>query len=169
MHIAGDGALKAFFHNAKERFESGRVLQTTDSLFILLDPFDNELAFRITGDSMTGLLRRRDGKGPGLPVRAIRGLAYRFPSSGIKPEGDLTGTYDIVFSELTHLREGHTTFDFSFPDVYGRLVSLHDQRYKNKVVIVTIGGTWCPNCMDEASFLTANRHGLRAAGLDPFP
>lgn len=55
--------------------------------------------------------------------------------------------------KLTYLKEGYQSFDFSLPDAYGNKISLKDDRFKNKVVILTIGGTWCPNCMDEASFV----------------
>ena len=36
----------------------------------------------------------------------------------------------------------------------GKLVSLNDNRYKGKVIIVQIMGSWCPNCMDETGLLT---------------
>jgi thiol-disulfide isomerase/thioredoxin len=55
--------------------------------------------------------------------------------------------------KLTYLKPGYTSFDFSLPDLNGNKISLKDDKYKNKVVIVTITGTWCPNCIDEASFL----------------
>ena len=55
--------------------------------------------------------------------------------------------------EITTLREGYETLDFSFPDMKGNLVSLVDEKYQNKVVVVQIFGTWCPNCMDETKFL----------------
>lgn len=55
--------------------------------------------------------------------------------------------------KLTYLKKGYTTFDFSLPDAEGHKVSLKDNKFKNKVVILTIGGTWCPNCMDEAAFV----------------
>jgi len=55
--------------------------------------------------------------------------------------------------KLTYLKEGYKTFDFSLPDVDGKKISLKDDKFKNKVVIVTIGGTWCPNCIDEAGFV----------------
>ncbi|RYG00604.1 MAG: TlpA family protein disulfide reductase [Chitinophagaceae bacterium] len=55
--------------------------------------------------------------------------------------------------KLTYLKEGYSTLDFTFPDIDGKPVSLKDEKFKNKVVIVTIGGTWCPNCMDETMFL----------------
>lgn len=54
---------------------------------------------------------------------------------------------------ITHLKEGYRTFDLSLPDVDGQRISLKDDRFKGKPVIVTITGTWCPNCMDEAAFL----------------
>ena len=44
-------------------------------------------------------------------------------------------------------------FRFSFPDLDGKIVSNTDPRFQGKVVIVTIGGSWCPNCHDEAPFL----------------
>ena len=55
--------------------------------------------------------------------------------------------------KLTYLKEGYQSFDFSLPDADGNKVSLKDDKFKNKVVILTIGGSWCPNCMDEASFV----------------
>jgi thiol-disulfide isomerase/thioredoxin len=33
-------------------------------------------------------------------------------------------------------------------------VGITDERYKNKVVLVQIMGSWCPNCMDETAFLS---------------
>lgn len=44
-------------------------------------------------------------------------------------------------------------FDFSFPNLAGEAVSLSDPRFAGKVVIVTLGGSWCINCHDEAEFL----------------
>lgn len=71
---------------------------------------------------------------------------------------------------LTYLKEGYTTLDFSFPDLNGSKVSLTDERFKNKVVILQIFGTWCPNCMDETKFLApwydANKdRGVEILGL----
>lgn len=58
---------------------------------------------------------------------------------------------------LTFLKEGYSKFDFNMPDVDGKLVSLADDRFKGKVVIVQIMGSWCPNCVDE-TFLLAELH-----------
>lgn len=45
-------------------------------------------------------------------------------------------------------------FNFTFKDLDGHDVSLSDPRFRNKVVLVQIMGSWCPNCMDETRFLS---------------
>jgi len=54
---------------------------------------------------------------------------------------------------LTYLKPGYEKIEFSFPDLNGNKVTLNDERFRNKVVILQIFGTWCPNCMDETRFL----------------
>ncbi|MDX1665960.1 MAG: TlpA disulfide reductase family protein, partial [Saprospiraceae bacterium] len=54
---------------------------------------------------------------------------------------------------LTYLKEGYDRFGFSFPDTEGQTVSLDDPPYQDKVVIVQITASWCPNCRDETRFL----------------
>ena len=44
--------------------------------------------------------------------------------------------------------------EFAFPNIENKKVSLSDEKYKNKVVILQIMGSWCPNCMDETMFLS---------------
>ena len=53
---------------------------------------------------------------------------------------------------LTYLKEGYETLEFTFPDTSDQIVSLTDDRFKNKVVIVQLMGSWCPNCLDETKF-----------------
>ncbi|WP_299161677.1 redoxin family protein [uncultured Tenacibaculum sp.] len=53
---------------------------------------------------------------------------------------------------LTILNDGYKNFNFSFPDENGNLISYVDEQFKNKVVIVQIMGTWCPNCLDESKY-----------------
>ncbi len=54
---------------------------------------------------------------------------------------------------LTALKPGFKSIDFTFPDIAGRQVSLSDEKFKNKVVLVQFFGTWCPNCVDETAYL----------------
>lgn len=71
---------------------------------------------------------------------------------------------------LTYLKPGFEKIEFSFPDLNGNKVSLTDEKFKDKVVILQIFGTWCPNCMDETKFLSpwyrANKdRGVEILGL----
>ncbi|MFD0766632.1 TlpA disulfide reductase family protein [Mucilaginibacter lutimaris] len=54
---------------------------------------------------------------------------------------------------LSALKPGYKKLDFTFKDLNGKPVSLTDARFKNKVVIVQIMGSWCPNCMDETAYM----------------
>jgi len=242
----GSGKQHIVFLNAEERFDGGPVLRKADSLFVKLDQFDNELAFKVYKDSLSGVFRKQDGSGTPLPVVAEPGKAYRFQPVNKAVAGDISGKYDVVFkgpdgndekavgvfkqdgnkitgtflritgdsrylegivdgnnfylssfigsspsffsgsfskegtlagnvisvsrtqpfsatpnedaalpdaNNLTFLKDGYKTLDFSLPDVNGKKISLSDEKFKNKVVILTITGTWCPNCVDEASFI----------------
>lgn len=73
-------------------------------------------------------------------------------------------------STLTFLKEGYDKIEFSFPDLNGNPVTLNDAKYQDKVVILQIFGTWCPNCMDETKFykewLARNKNsGVEIIGL----
>ncbi|QNJ99183.1 TlpA family protein disulfide reductase [Constantimarinum furrinae] len=64
-------------------------------------------------------------------------------------------TYELPAADsLTFLKEGYDRIEFAFPDTNGNTVSLTDKRFMNKVVIVQIMGTWCPNCLDETKYYT---------------
>lgn len=71
---------------------------------------------------------------------------------------------------LTALKDGLKKIDFTFPALDGRKVSLSDEKYKNKVVLVQFFGSWCPNCMDETAYLVPfynkyNKKGVEIIGL----
>jgi len=80
-------------------------------------------------------------------------------------------TYELPSADaLTFLKEGYEKLEFSFPDENGNLISLNDERFKNKVTIVQIMGTWCSNCLDEskyyAKFYEANKErGIEVVAL----
>ena len=57
-------------------------------------------------------------------------------------------------ASAVYLKKGEERLNFSFPDLDGKIVSINDERFRNKIVIVQIMGSWCPNCMDETKFLS---------------
>lgn len=55
---------------------------------------------------------------------------------------------------LTYLKKGESRLDFKFPSVFeGGAISPTDPKYRGKVIVLQILGSWCPNCMDETNFL----------------
>ncbi len=66
-----------------------------------------------------------------------------------------------------------TTADvhFSLYNSQGRAVSLQDDQFRNKVVIIQLMGSWCPICYDETNMLktlysTYHSQGLEIVALD---
>ncbi len=55
---------------------------------------------------------------------------------------------------------------FTFRDIDGKTVSLGDERFKGKVVLVQIMGSWCPNCMDETRFLSGFYNEYKNKGVE---
>ncbi|MCH7785356.1 MAG: TlpA family protein disulfide reductase [Bacteroidetes bacterium] len=109
-----------------------------DSLKI--STFDGAHAFlfeaKVSDSTMTGVFY--SGNHWQEPFFARRNQNYELPEA----------------DSLTYLKEGFDGFEFSFPNIEGEIISLHDEYYKNKVVIVQIMGTWCPNCLDETKYYT---------------
>ncbi len=73
-------------------------------------------------------------------------------------------------SRYTSVKDPSEPLRFQFPDLEGRTVSNADPRFRGKVVIVNIMGSWCPNCQDEGPFLAElyrkyHDQGLEIVGL----
>jgi len=69
-------------------------------------------------------------------------------------------------SRFTSVKDPTEPFRFSFPDLDGKLISNTDPKFAGKVVMVAIGGSWCPNCHDETPFLVELYKKYKARGLE---
>ncbi|HTN08157.1 TlpA disulfide reductase family protein [Agriterribacter sp.] len=56
--------------------------------------------------------------------------------------------------------------NFTFNDVDGKPVSVNEHRFKDKVVIVQLLGSWCPNCMDETVFMNQIYQRYKSKGVE---
>lgn len=65
-----------------------------------------------------------------------------------------------------YLKPGEDRLSFRFPDLDSNLVSITDDRFRNKVVIIQIMGSWCPNCMDETAFLSEYYKNNKQRGIE---
>ncbi|AEH02754.1 peroxiredoxin [Lacinutrix sp. 5H-3-7-4] len=105
-----------------------------------LSTFDGAHAFLFTGKVTDSTINGTffSGNHWKEPFTAKRNENYNLPNA----------------NNLTYLNEGYDSLAFTFPDANGNMVSLNDERFKNKVVLVQIMGTWCPNCLDESKYYT---------------
>jgi thiol-disulfide isomerase/thioredoxin len=69
-------------------------------------------------------------------------------------------------TQRTQLKEGESKLNFSFKDVNDKTVSINDEYFKNKVVIIQLMGSWCPNCMDESRFLKQVYTSYKSKGVE---
>lgn len=69
-------------------------------------------------------------------------------------------------TQVTRVKDPNTPLALQFPDLAGTPVSLSDARFRGKVVILSITGSWCPNCHDEAPFLSELYKKYRDQGLE---
>lgn len=100
--------------------------------------FDGAHAFvfaaKVTDSSVNGNFY--SGNHSKEPFEGVRNESFELPNA----------------DSLTFLKKGYDKFAFSFPTPTGNIVSLEDERFQNRVVLVQIMGTWCPNCLDETKF-----------------
>lgn len=67
---------------------------------------------------------------------------------------------------LTVLKNKDEKLNFSFPNLNKEKVSLTDDKFKNKVVILQMLGSWCPNCMDESAYLAKFYQKYKSKGVE---
>jgi len=139
---------------------------------------------RIDGDTGTLVGHWRNGK---LVLSHFAGERPNLFEATLDPDGTLavtlngTAHYLVVRSgearakgipeppdpsRYTSVKDPTTPFHYAFPDVTGKVVSDTDALFRGKVVILSIGGSWCPNCHDEAPFLSELYKEYRARGLE---
>jgi thiol-disulfide isomerase/thioredoxin len=131
------------------RFLDGNVSGNT----FQMSAFDGSHAFLFTGKM------EQDGS---ITGRFRSGPKYTESFSAERNDNfELPDAYS-----LNYLKEGYEKLEFTFPDVNGNKVSITDPQFQNKVVLVQLFGTWCPNCMDETKFLGPWYEKNRDAGVE---
>lgn len=102
---------------------------------------------RLDGDTLRGLFHA--GLRTQTPFEAVRATA----APHLTPPTQVT-------------RADTAPFRFAFRDLDGRLVTSADERFRGKVVIVDVIGTWCPTCHDAAPAMVRLYQRYRARGLE---
>ena len=118
--------------------------------------------FLSTFDGSHAFLFKAEQTGSGLVGTFLSGTHWKEIFTAVKND-------EVVLrnpNELTFIKEGYEGLAFELPDAEGKLVSLKDERFNNKPVIVQIMGSWCPNCLDETKYLTSLYNKYNYQGLE---
>lgn len=68
--------------------------------------------------------------------------------------------------EITYVKNKDSVLTFNYQDTKGHWVSSADDAFKNKVILVQLMGSWCPNCMDESRYLKQVYEKYNSLGLE---
>ncbi len=63
---------------------------------------------------------------------------------------------DVTISDpfaLTEVTADSDVLNFAFENGDSKMISINDDQYKDKIKLVMIMGTWCPNCRDEMVYI----------------
>jgi thiol-disulfide isomerase/thioredoxin len=138
---------KGVFHQSGKRV-TGTFETTTGDYRYLEGTYKNDSLFLSTFDGAHLFLFKAVIKDHVMSGTFYSGNHWEEPFIGKANE-----SYELPSPlELTYLKEGYDNLKFSFQDSNGNMVSLKDDRFKDKAVIVQIMGSWCPNCLDETRF-----------------
>jgi len=139
----------------------GSILTTTGDYRFLEGVISNDSILLSTMDGTHGYLFK--GKIEGSSISGIfkAGTTWRQPW-----RVDLGVKHELADPEmLTHVRPD-SVFNFRFMNTDKDYVSLTDERFQEKVVLLTVMGTWCSNCLDEIRFLNEVRSQYAAEELE---
>lgn len=186
-HGADDPPQLAGAWEMRRKAEEATASRDTRTWHVFLRQSGAEVSgsiLRIDGDTGTLAGYWRDGK---LMLSHFAGERPNLFEATLNPDATLavtlnrTAHYLVVRSgdarakgipeppdptRYTSVKDPTVPLRFAFPDLRGQLVSDADARFRGKVVMLAIGGSWCPNCHDEAPFLTELYKDYRARGLE---
>jgi len=165
MTLTSDGksnAAIAIFEQQHDRITGTVMTPTGDHRFLEGQVHGDEAQLSTFAGGLAYLYKLKVNQQGELTGEMWQGLASHSSVKGRRNEdATLEGQ-----GPSTELKDETTRFDFTFRDPQGNEVSLHDPKFQNKVVVVTLGGSWCPNCHDEAAFLVPFYEEYRPQGVE---
>ena len=84
---------------------------------------------------------------------SIKGIMYSGNHSKTIIEGVLDNVFELSNEySLTSLQSKNQKFEFSFENTVGKLISIDDDIFDGKSMVIQLMGSWCSNCLDESKF-----------------
>ncbi len=151
----------AMFDQSFEDVTGTVLMPTDDQRFLAGEAHDEELRLsRFDGGAVVLYEAKLDAKGDLVgETWSDRGGSQRFVATR-NPDAAIDAA-----AFVSRLRNPAAPFTFAFKDLDGRTVSSSDPRFRDKVLLVTLAGSWCPNSHDEARLLVQLDRQYRSRGL----
>jgi thiol-disulfide isomerase/thioredoxin len=165
MTLTSDGnstAAVAIFEQQHDRVTGTVLTPTGDHRFLEGQVHGDEAQLSTFAGGLAYLYKVKVNQRGELEGDVWQGLASH---STVKAQRNENATLDGS-EPNTQLTDRAARFDFTFRDLDGNRVSLSDAKFRDKVVVVTLGGSWCPNCHDEAAFLVPFHKEYRPKGVE---
>jgi thiol-disulfide isomerase/thioredoxin len=163
--IEPDGKRKpavAEFQQSYHEVTGTFLLNTGDHRYLAGEMRDDELYLSAFEGSHAFLYHAKVASDGGLEGKFWSGLAWVEDWSAQRDESAALPDADTI----TRIQDDTWSFGFTFPDHTGRQVALADERFRRKVVVVMLAGSWCPNCHDETAFLAPFYREFRDRGVE---
>ncbi|MCB1037309.1 MAG: TlpA family protein disulfide reductase, partial [Acidobacteria bacterium] len=146
---SGSEAARGEFRQSGEKVEGTFLTPTGDYRFLEGSYQDGLLRLSTFDGAHAFLFQARAIEGGNLAGDFWSRDSYHATFTARRVESEAEAPLPDAWS-LAGLTNDEGRFSFEFPDLEGRPVSLSDERFQGKVVLVNIFGSWCPNCNDEA-------------------
>lgn len=149
FHQNGQQISGTFIANSGDlRFLEGAV----DSNKIMLSTFDGTVAYLIEGTISNDTLHAiwYSGQSAQYSINAFKNDDFELSDA----------------DEIIGLKNNFTDFPFKVASLHGDSIDYNDSRFLNKVRIIQITGSWCPNCKDEGILFAELHHKYQAQGLE---
>ncbi len=160
MHVepyAGNGEIRAVIQH---------IDGDTGNLYGRFDPATGEYRVSRLADSGATILALRPNPDGTVQVTDLRDPV----DSNVARRPDEARKANLappsIPTEHTTLSDPSEPLRFSGTNLAGTAVTNTDEQFRGKVVIVAIGGSWCPNCHDEAPVLVDLYNRFHAQGLE---
>lgn len=88
-----------------------------------------------------------------LREEQIEGVLYSGALGKTKWNAEKNETFELTHPDSLTTIKTAIPIEFTLKNSLGELFSFPNNETTNKVVIIELMGTWCPNCLDEATYL----------------
>lgn len=143
-----DGAYKAIgiFHQHENKVDGTFLTETGDFRYMEGNVTNDSLFLSCFDGSHAFLLKGR------IDQDSLKGQFYSGKHWKSEWEARCNEAFTLTNPDSLTYLVTEEPFTFTLKDLQGKNFTYPNEQFSNKVTIIQIMGTWCPNCMDETEY-----------------